>query len=181
MVDAEHCGLVFVVWRSNLRLNLLFQPHHAFHLWSQPMNLLLRRDPYTLIDDMFDAFSNRALLGGPARLADGGALIRARLDVVERGDVYEIKVDMPGVKKGDIQIDLNDNHVSISAASKVEREVKDDERAIYTERQSAQYARSFDLPLPVMEDKADAVFEDGVLTLKLPKKKAQQGKRLAIR
>ena len=145
------------------------------------MNLLLRRDPYTLVDEMFDAFSNRAMLGSPARLADGAALTRARLDVIERGDAYEIKVDMPGVKKGDIQIDLNDNHVSISAASKQEREVKDDERAIYTERQTAQYARSFDLPQPVVEDKADALFEDGVLTLRLPKKKAQQGKRLAIR
>lgn len=145
------------------------------------MNLLLRRDPYTLLDDMFEAFSNRAMLSSPARVADGTALTRARLDVLERGDVYEIKVDMPGVKKGDIQIDLSDNHVSISAVSKIEREVNDDERAIYTERQSAHYARSFDLPQPVVEDKADAVFEDGVLTLKLPKKKAQQGKRLAIR
>jgi HSP20 family protein len=145
------------------------------------MNLLLRRDPYTLVDEMFDAFSNRAMLNAPARLADGAVLTRARLDVVERGDAYEIKVDMPGVKKGDIQIDLNDNHVSISAACKQEREVKDDERAIYTERLTAQYARSFDLPQPVVEDKADAVFEDGVLTLRLPKKKAQQGKRLAIR
>jgi HSP20 family protein len=105
----------------------------------------------------------------------------ARLDVVEKGDVYEIKVDLPGVKKGDIQIDLNDNHVAISAAARTEREVKDGEVAIYSERQTSQFARSFDLPQPVMEDKADASFEDGVLTLKLPKKKTHTGRRLAIR
>jgi len=145
------------------------------------MNLMLRRDPYSLFDEMYEALANRSGLSLLPRLTDTATLTRARLDVVERGDVYEIKLDMPGVKKSDIQIDLNDNHVAISAMSKTERDLKDDERALYSERQMAQYARSFDLPQPVVEDKADAVFEDGVLTLKLPKKMAQQGKRLAIR
>jgi HSP20 family protein len=152
------------------------------------MNLVLRREPLSLLDDMYETFANRVgyampapAWGSPAAAWGSPGATRARLDVVEKGDVYEIKVDLPGVKKGDIQIDLNDNHVAISAAARTDREVKDGEVAIYSERQTSQFARSFDLPQPVMEDKADASFEDGVLTLKLPKKKTHTGRRLAIR
>jgi HSP20 family protein len=145
------------------------------------MNVVMRRDPFSLLDEMYEAFSNRAGYPLASRPGDTTGLTRARMDVVERDNIYEIKIDMPGVKKDDIHIDLNDNHVAISATALVAHEVKAGERTLYAERQSSQFARSFDLPQSVIQDKAEARYENGVLTLSLPKKPAPQGHRLAIR
>jgi len=70
--------------------------------------------------------------------------------------------------------------VSITAESKGEKEVKEGERVLHSERYTASYARSFELPAEVTEKGADARFENGVLTLTLPKREPIATKRLAI-
>lgn len=73
--------------------------------------------------------------------------------------------------------------MSINAESKDASETKDanGEKMLYSERYSTRYARSFELPAEVTEEGADARFEDGVLTLSLPKRAPTVSKRLAIK
>jgi HSP20 family protein len=105
---------------------------------------------------------------------------RARLDVIERPERFEVKVDLPGAKKEDIRVDIHENQVRISANSVVSRDLKEGDRALRAERQTTQYGRSFELPQAVQEDAAQAAFENGVLTLNLPKREARQGRRLQV-
>lgn len=142
--------------------------------------LLLRRDPLSLMDEVFNDFFNRAGVSlGRANELPASTL--ARLDVADQGDKFEIKVDLPGVKKDDINVSVEGARVTIAAEAKTQREKKDGERLIYSERRASTYARSFELPVEVTEEKAQARFEDGVLILALPKRAAVTSKRLEIR
>jgi HSP20 family protein len=89
---------------------------------------------------------------------------RARFDVIERPERFEVKVDLPGAKKEDIRVDIHENQVRISANSVVTRDLKEGDRALRSERQTTHYGRSFELPQAVQEDAAQAAFENGVLT-----------------
>jgi HSP20 family protein len=71
--------------------------------------------------------------------------------------------------------------VTITADSKTEKEVKNGERVLHTERFATSYARSFELPVEVTQDGADAAFENGVLRLTLPKRTQTVSKPLTVR
>jgi HSP20 family protein len=142
---------------------------------------LRRSDPFgALVDDVFNDFYQRTGLV-PARAGEAGAVARARMDVLDQGDKYEIRIDLPGVTKDDINVSVDGSRVSIEAQSKQERETKEGERLIHSERTFTGYARSFELPAEVTEQGADARFENGVLTLALPKRATVMSKRLAVR
>ena len=142
---------------------------------------LARRD---LFGSLFDDFFNDAMLRPtwmPARMMDMPAVARARMDVVDKGDKFEITMDLPGVKKDDIAVSIEGARVSVSAEAKVEREVKEGERLLHSERYAASYARSFELPAEVTEEAAEAKFENGVLTLVLPKRAPVVSRKLMIK
>jgi HSP20 family protein len=101
--------------------------------------------------------------------------------VIDRNDRYDVLVDLPGVKKEDIQVTIEGNRVAIAAETKSEKEVKEGERLIHSERYAASYARSFELPAEVTEEGAEARFENGVLRLTLPKRATVTSKRLTVR
>jgi HSP20 family protein len=146
------------------------------------MSLVLRREPVgSLFDEFFSDFFNRTGWSAPARTAQLPAAVRARTDVVDKGDKYAVSVDLPGVRKEDIQISIDGARVAITAENKTEREVKDDAKVLHTERYATSYARSFELPAEVTEDGADAAFENGVLRLTLPKRAQPAAKRLTVR
>lgn len=144
-------------------------------------NLLVRREPLgSLFDEFFNDVFARA--GVPAaRTAELPSAVRARMDVIDKGDKYEVVVDLPGVKKEDIQVTIEGARVAIAAETKSERETKNGERVLHSERFAASYARSFELPAEVTEDGAEASFENGVLRLTLPKRAVVTSKRLTIR
>jgi HSP20 family protein len=102
------------------------------------------------------------------------------MDVVDKGPSYVITVDMPGVKKEAIDVSIEGSHVAINAESVYETPVKEGEKLLHTERFAASYARSFELPSDVTDEGAEAVFENGVLTLTLPKRAPTSSKRLMI-
>jgi HSP20 family protein len=107
-------------------------------------------------------------------------VMRARMDVLDKGTAYEIVVDLPGVKKEEINVAVEGRTVSITAEAKREREKKEGEKLLHSERYAASYARSFELPTEVTEKGADARFENGVLTLTLPKREPSAAKRLTV-
>lgn len=103
-----------------------------------------------------------------------------RVDVCESEQAYTVKAELPGVKKDDINISIDGDQVAITAECKNEKEVKDGERVLRTERYYGKLQRAFQLGQPVDEETASAKYADGVLEVTLPKKVAPQAKRVTI-
>jgi HSP20 family protein len=142
----------------------------------------VRRDLFSpVFDELFrDFFSRPAWM--PGALFDDAftAVERARMDVIDDGSSYEITVDLPGVKKEDINVSIDGSRVLINAETKSEKTRKNGGKVLYAERSAASFARSFELPSEVTEAGAEAHYENGVLRLTLPKKSAAQVKRLTV-
>jgi HSP20 family protein len=138
-----------------------------------PLNLA-RIDPFGDIDDLFKGFFVR-----PA-LFEGQPQMQIKMDVKENDNAYTVHADIPGVKKEDIHVSIDGNQVSISAETKMEKEEKEGEKVLRSERYSGKVARSFTLAHDVDEAKAQAKYSDGVLELTLPKKAASSARKLAI-
>lgn len=146
------------------------------------MSQIMHREPArSLVDELFSDFFNRSGWPVVARSAELPAAARARMDVVDKGDKYAVAVDLPGVRKEDIQVSIDGARVAVTADSKSEREVKNGDKVLHTERFATSYARSFELPDEVTEEGADAAFENGVLRLTLPKRAQAVSKRLTVR
>ncbi|HQR21250.1 MAG TPA: Hsp20/alpha crystallin family protein [Burkholderiaceae bacterium] len=146
-------------------------------------NLLARRrtDPFApLFGDWMDDLWNRTGLTTMPRYSDMPAVERALMDVIDKGDHFEVKVDMPGVKKEDIEVSIEGSRVAIRAETRSTKEEKEGERVLHTERFVAMYARTFELPADVTEAGAEAHYEDGVLTLMLPKRAPATTRKLTI-
>ena len=136
------------------------------------MNGLIRRDP---LDDLFRGFFVRPVeLGSPA---DAPAV---KIDVKEQEGGYLVHAEIPGVKKEDIHVAVDGPVVSISAERREEKEVKEGERVLRTERYFGKVSRSFQLAQEIDEGQVTAKYTDGVLELTLPKKAATQARRITI-
>lgn len=135
---------------------------------------LMNQDPFN------DAF--RSLMR-PLRwdMAEAAAAPEIRLDVTENEGRYTIKADIPGVRKEDIDIRIDGPVVSLSAEVKKEKEEKDGERVLRSERSYGWARRSVTLGSDVDSDRAEAQYSNGVLELTLPKKASADAKRLSIR
>ena len=92
---------------------------------------------------------------------------------------YSLKFDVPGVKKEDVKIELTQNVLTVSAERKQEK-ATDTKKQHYSEISYGSYRRSFSLPSEVDEKKVDAKFENGVLTVKLPKSETSKAKQISI-
>jgi HSP20 family protein len=103
-----------------------------------------------------------------------------KIDVKEQGDTYKVHAELPGVRKEDIHVNIDGAVVSISAERKQEKDVKEGERILRSERYFGKVSRSFQLGQDIDESRSTAKFTDGVLELTLPKKAAAAAKRLTI-
>ena len=103
-----------------------------------------------------------------------------RVEVTEGEQAYTLRAEIPGVKKDDINISIDGDQVAISAEVKNEKDVKEGERVLRSERYYGKVYRAFALGQPVDENGAAAKYADGILELTLPKKAAAQAKRIEI-
>ena len=107
-----------------------------------------------------------------------------KTDIKEHDGGYELMVDLPGVKKDDIKAELNDGYLTITAENNSSKDEKDEKgKYICRERYSGSYSRSFYVGDAVTEEDIKAKFENGTLTLDIPKKEAlpeKQNKYIAI-
>ena len=141
-------------------------------------NVTRRVDP---LEDFFRGFFVRPVDFGGGPVANMGTdAPQMRVDVKENADGYEVHAELPGMKKEDIHVHIDGPVVSISAERKQDKEVKDGEKVLRTERYFGKVSRSFQLGQEIDEAKASARFNDGVLELALPKKAEAQAKRLNI-
>ncbi len=110
----------------------------------------------------------------------GGAEMSIKVDVKEDDKAYTVRADIPGMKKEDIHVDVDGNVVSLRAETTQEKEEKQGEKVLYSERNYGMVSRSFALPAEVDEKAARAEYKDGVLNLVLPKKANGGAKRVAV-
>ena len=127
------------------------------------------------IDDLLRGFFVR-----PISYESANGASQFRVDVTENDNAYTLRAEVPGVKKDDIQITIDGDTVAIGAEVKNEKEVKNGERVLRTERYYGKVYRAFTLGQPVDETSAAPKYADGVLELTLPKTAAVQAKRITI-
>lgn len=128
------------------------------------------------IDRMFQGFLNP--MRGVEEARDEGLF--PAMDVKERADAYVIVADVPGAKKEDIDVSLENGILTISAETKSEKDEKDGERVLRQERRYGKYVRSLRLGTQIDEKGIKANYKDGVLELTLPKAEAVKPKKITV-
>lgn len=136
-----------------------------------------RYDPLKDLDDLFRGFFVR-----PVDMGRGQVDLPATItvDVKEDEKAYTVEAEMPGVSKEDIHVHVEGNQVSIVAEKKQEKEVKEGDRVLRSERYYGKVSRAFQVASDLDDAAATAKFENGVLHLTLPKKAAAATKRISV-
>jgi HSP20 family protein len=137
-------------------------------------NILRYRPADDAFDDLFRGFFMR-----PVRF-DGQQEIQVKIDVSEDDKAYTVHAEIPGVKKEDINVNIDGSQVAISAEVRNEKEVKEGEKVLRSERYYGKVSRAFALPEDVDETTAQAKYNNGVLELWLPKRTTAKTKSLTI-
>lgn len=114
------------------------------------------------------------------RQFDAEAVRTPALDISEDDKAYSVTVDMPGVAKEAVKVRVEGRRVHIETATAEASAPTDGSRVLYRERRAASYARSFSLPAEIDQSQSQARFENGVLTLNLVKRIAENGGQLNV-
>ncbi|MBO4395189.1 MAG: Hsp20/alpha crystallin family protein [Eubacterium sp.] len=124
------------------------------------------------VDDVFDDFFGSSFVPAPHVTSPAGASMKA--DITETDKGYMIEMDLPGYSKKDVQAELKDGYMTITAEKNSQNEEKNTEgKVIRRERYQGVCRRSFYVGDAVTEKDIKAKFKDGVLTLEVPKKEKQ--------
>jgi HSP20 family protein len=134
--------------------------------------------------DLFDIepFPSHGLrsLWRPWRADGSEGAPQIRLDVRETDAAYTVKAEIAGVRKEDIDVQVNGNQVTISADVKQEKEERDGGRVLRSERRYGYASRSFTLGSAVDPAAVKARYESGVLELTLPKVATSESRRITV-
>lgn len=133
---------------------------------------------YNPVDDAFDDLF-RGFLMRPVRM-EGAPEVQIKLDVKEDDKNYLVHAEIPGVKKEDIHVSIDGKQVAISAEIKNEREIKEGEKVLRSERYYGKVSRAFTVAQDLDESRSQARYNDGILELTLAKQAVAQAKRLEI-
>lgn len=128
------------------------------------------------MDRLFEDSLVRPGVGWPAR---AGAEVLA-VDVYETDDSVVVKTAVPGISPEDLDVSVTGDVLTIRGETKAEEEIKED-NYIRRERRYGSFSRSLTIPVPVVADKADAEFENGVLKLTLPKAEEIKPKAIKVK
>lgn len=137
---------------------------------------ITRFDPFS---DAFEDVFRR--MWRPVRWEGEATAPEIKVDVEENDRSYVVKAEIPGVKKEDIDVQIDANVVTISAESKREKKVEEKGKVIRSERYYGSMLRSFSLGTDVDQTEATAKYADGILELTLPKKATSAAKKLAVK
>jgi len=140
------------------------------------------RNYYPATADDFDNAVNRMMrswLGAPSE-SEFDFDWNPSVDVAETSDEIEVKAEIPGVGKEDIDVTVENNRLMISGEKRQEQE-EEGKNYYRTERCYGSFRRIFTLPTQADADKVTASFENGVLTVKVPKTEVAKGKKIDIK
>jgi HSP20 family protein len=127
------------------------------------------------MDSLFNGFVS------PARNSAGrDSLFMPALDIVETADGYEIKADLPGIKKEDLSVNVKENLLTIEAETRDESVQKEGSTVISSERRIGKYHRTLRLGKAVDESRISAEYNDGVLKLVLPRSVEVEGRKIDV-
>lgn len=135
-----------------------------------------RFDPFQIadpFDDVFKGFFRPMRSTAPAQM-------QIRMDVTEDDRHYRVHAEIPGVKKDDIHVTIDGNQVAITAETRQEKDIKDGEVLLRSERYYGKVSRSFQVENDIDETAAQAKYQDGVLELTLPKKVTASARKLVV-
>lgn len=133
----------------------------------------------SLFPSIWSGFFDDDWLGTPNAFQAGTSV--PAVNIKDTADGYEVEMAVPGMKKDDFHIDLDNNLLSISAEEKQENAEKDDD-GNYTRREFSykSFKRSFTLPESVASEKISAKYTDGVLYIVIPKKEEAKPKPIKV-
>ena len=126
------------------------------------------RNRGSLLGPSLDDFIEKFFYGWPTFDKDADYTWSPRVDIHETDKEIFIDVELPGIDKKDIKVEVKDNTLTISGERKSERKAED-AQSCRVERHYGKFERSFGLPETVNTDKVTAEYRNGVLTLTLPK------------
>ncbi len=125
------------------------------------------------MDRLFeDFFGGRTAWSFPFPTLTAGELL-PEVDIVETDDAYKVVVELPGVDPKDVSIELRGDLLTIRGEKKAEHEEKEENRFL-VERRFGRFERTIRLPAEIEPDKAEAMYDKGVLTIRLPKPETAQ-------
>lgn len=117
---------------------------------------------------------------GFGRPREGGTALVPAMDVSENDDHLTITMELPGLTKEELDVTLENGVLSVSGEKKLERKT-DKEHYHSVERRTGSFRRSVSLPSDIDADKSDASFDNGVLTISVPKSEQLKPKRLSVK
>ncbi|HWM91007.1 MAG TPA: Hsp20/alpha crystallin family protein [Thermoanaerobaculia bacterium] len=138
--------------------------------WNPTTAYLANRDPFFRL---FDSFFSTDAQGEETRSWV------PPVDIQETGDSYLFHAELPGMTKEDIHITLENNVLRVSGERKFEKDAKK-ESYHRVERTYGTFARTFSLPTQVDAENVQAAFENGILTVTIPKAEQAKPRRIAI-
>lgn len=125
---------------------------------------------------LFDRFFDGDLFDWNNRNFSNTNTTLPTVNIKENNDQFTVEVAAPGFDKGDFKIELNHNSLTISSEKKVDNETRDGEFFTKREFSYQSFTRSFTLPQIADGDKIEANYENGILTVSIPKKEEAKPK-----
>jgi HSP20 family protein len=130
------------------------------------MNIVRGYNPFAELEELREQFNK--VFNSMVETSNKDLAFIPSVNTREADDAYYIEVDLPGVKKEDISIDINEDILTISGERKVKEEHKED-NFYKVESRYGKFERSFTLPEDADSDKIEATSKNGVLEIKIPK------------
>ncbi len=143
---------------------------------------VVRWDPFremTSLRDAIDRLFEDSFVR-PSRFWLDGGRIDVPIDMYQTSDNVVVKASLPGFKPEEVDISVTEDTLTIKGQHREEKEIKEEDY-FYRERHYGSFSRTLPIPVRVNSDKAEAVFENGVLTLTLPKAEEARPKQIKVR
>jgi HSP20 family protein len=138
---------------------------------------LVRWEPYASLGNLRSVFDD--LFDGNFDRSRGQQSKYPAVDVLESKDAYLVRAELPGMKKEDIKVEVQDGTLTISGESKSETPAEGVEYR-HVERVATKFWRSFSLPEIAKQDGIEAAYKDGILEIRVPKAEEAKPRQIEI-
>lgn len=142
-----------------------------------PARLMRSFEPFDSLQRDMDSMLGRLY---NTREAEGNWMAPYAVDIREDADHVYVEAELPGFKKDEVEITLENQTLTIAAERKVERKQKDGEQTLLQERKYTRFLRSFTLPPTVNDQTCDAKLAEGLLTITLNKREETKPRKISV-
>lgn len=144
----------------------------AFYGITQPA----ASDPWALLDRMRREMESAL----PRFAASGAGNVYPPVNLYETDEDFVVMAELPGVRREDLDLTLEANRITLRGERHAEIPREDGASVHRRERESGIFRRTFEFPVPVDPDKAEAIYRDGVLRVRLPKAASHRPRQIAV-